>query len=346
LVTAEDEHTQVDYVVEQILKKREDSIELKKQAVLFRTSHHSDALEIELGRRNIPYVKFGGLKFLESAHVKDAICILRWAENPRDAIAAYRVLQLLDGIGPAIARRALEQLGQGGDEFESLRSFRAPAASRERFGELVRLLDELGRRDAPWEGQLGQLILWYRPLLFERYDAAQVRLGDLEQLESISSQYPSRERFLTELTLDPPDATGDNAGQPLLDEDYLILSTIHSAKGQEWDVVYLLNCADGCIPSDMATGHPEQVEEERRLLYVAMTRAKNELHLLHPLRFFVRGQHRHGDKHLFAPLSRFLPSSSHRHFERISAGRTHPGDDAPVAPGKSIDVARRVRNMW
>lgn len=168
----------------------------------------------------------------------------------------------------------------------------------------------------------------------------------LEQLDQISGNYKTRERFLTELTLDPPNATGDLAGPPLLDEDYLILSTIHSAKGQEWDAVYLLNCADGCMPSDMATGDPEQIEEERRLLYVAMTRARSQLHVVHPLRFFVRTQHRHGDKHLFAPLSRFLPASTHRHFERTSVGRGSTTDGAALTVTKPLDVAKRLREMW
>jgi DNA helicase-2/ATP-dependent DNA helicase PcrA len=364
LVTAEDESLQVDYVVERILKNREANIDLKKQAVLFRTAHHSDALEVELSRRNIPYVKFGGLKFLEAAHVKDTICILRWAENPLDTIAAYRVLQMLEGVGPAIARRALEHMrsNQAAEKpisensvfFESLKSFEAPAAARDSWEPMVKLMKELSSPQTPWKGQLHAVLGWYQPLLESNYDAAHVRAGDLEQLEQIAGEYVSRERFLSELTLDPPNATGDQAGPPLLDEDYLILSTIHSAKGQEWDVVYVLNCADGCIPSDMATGDPQQIEEERRLLYVAMTRAKNQLHLIHPLRFYVRTQHRHGDKHLFAPLTRFLPASTQRHFERCSMGRTQEQSSIAGQHGKlgqastptRIDVATRSRDMW
>ncbi len=182
------------------------------------------------------------------------------------------------------------------------------------------------------------------------YDAAHVRAGDIEQLEQIAGEYPSRERFLTELTLDPPEASGDLAGPPLLDEDFLILSTIHSAKGQEWDVVYLLNVADGCIPSDLSTGKPEQIEEERRLLYVAMTRARDELHLVHPQRMFIRQQSRHGDRHVYTPRSRFLPDPVLARFERRARARTQLGDGearrtaggAPVA----IDVGAKLRDMW
>jgi DNA helicase-2/ATP-dependent DNA helicase PcrA len=350
LVTAEDEALQVDYVVDSILKNREANIDLKQQAVLFRTAHHSDALEVELARRNVPFVKFGGLKFLEAAHVKDTICLLRWAENPQDSVAAYRVLQLLDGIGPAIAKRALahmeSQRPEGGGGFESLISFVPPVAAREAWPALVKLLSELSAPKAPWHGQLHAVMEWYQPVLENNYDAAHVRLGDLEQLEQISGDYKTRERFLTELTLDPPNACGDQAGPPLLDEDYLILSTIHSAKGQEWDAVYLLNCADGCMPSDMATGDPQQIEEERRLLYVAMTRARSQLHVVHPLRFFVRTQHRHGDKHIFAPLSRFLPASTHRFFQRTSVGRGCSDDGPAMELNKTLDVAGRLREMW
>ncbi len=346
LITAEDESLQVKYVVEQVLKNREGGMDLKKQAVLFRTAHHSDALEVELSRRNIPYVKFGGLKFLEAAHVKDTICILRWAENPSDSIAAYRVLQLLEGVGPAIAKRALEHLEEWQNNFESLIAYVPPPAAREAWPGLIKLLCELSAPKAEWSGQLHAVMEWYQPLLESNYDAAHVRLGDLEQLEQISGEYRTRERFLTELTLDPPNACGDQAGPPLLDEDYMILSTIHSAKGQEWDAVFVLNCADGCIPSDMATGDVQQIEEERRLLYVAMTRAKTQLHLVHPLRFYVRTQHRHGDKHLFTPLTRFLPASTHRLFERRSVGRQHGEATPSLSASKQIDVAGRLREMW
>ena len=146
-----------------------------------------------------------------------------------------------------------------------------------------------------------------RALIEARYDDARVRIGDLEALERIAAGFPSRERFLSELALDPPDKTSDEAGPPLKDEDYLILSTIHSAKGQEWRSVFVLNCVDGCIPSDLATGSSEEIEEERRLLYVAMTRAKDELALIVPQRFYVHGQPKYGDRAVFASRTRFCP---------------------------------------
>jgi DNA helicase-2/ATP-dependent DNA helicase PcrA len=346
LVTVEDERCQVDYVVERVLAHREAGIALARQAVLMRTAHHSDQLEIELGRRNIPFHKYGGLKFLEAAHVKDVLCVLRWAENPRDGVAAFRVLQLLPGIGPGLAGRAMDHLGRAAFDLASLAAFRPPASAAEEWQGLCRLLCRLRDAASAWPGQLGAVRDWYEPQLERLHEAAQVRIGDLEQLEQISAAYPSRERFLSELTLDPPEASGDLAGPPHLDEDYLILSTIHSAKGQEWDVVFVLNAADGCIPSDMSTGSPEQIEEERRLLYVAMTRARDWLHLVHPLRFFIRQQHRHGDRHVYTPRTRFVPDAILERFERQTFGRGH-ADDGPAATGGArVDLASSVREMW
>ena len=344
LTCVEDEATQVDYVVECILANREAGTDLKRQAVLFRAAHHSDALEVELGRRNIPFVKYGGLKFLEAAHVKDLLCILRWAENPTDSLAAFRVLQLLPGVGPSTARKALDHVGARGGSLTALADFVPPAAARELWSAFSALLVALA--GAEWRGQVTSVRTFYEPLLPELYDSAHVRLGDIEQLELIADEYPSRERFLTELTLDPPDASGDWAGPPLLDEDYLILSTIHSAKGQEWDSVFVLNVVDGCIPSDMATGSPEEIEEERRLLYVAMTRARDDLHLIHPQRMYVHNQRRRGDRHLYTPVSRFLDASVMPHLERKSRGRARPLDDDAAADMPRLDVAAKLREMW
>ena len=346
LAVVEDELCQVDYVVDRVLTAREAGVDLRRQAVLFRAGHHSDALEVELGRRNIPFVKYGGLKFLEAAHVKDVLCVLRWAENPSDSMAAFRVLQLLPGVGPAAARRALEHVGPGGS-LERLQSFTPPAAARELWPSFARMMARLADPATDWRGQLRQVRKVYDPLLEQSYDAAHVRMGDLEQLEQIAGEYPSRERFLTELTLDPPEASGDMAGPPLLDEDYLILSTVHSAKGQEWDAVYVLNVVDGCIPSDMATGDPAQVEEERRLLYVAMTRARDDLHLVHPLRMYIRNQSRRGDRHIYAPRSRFIPDEMLDRFERVSRGRDGGGlDGAAEANGVVVDVGAKLCQMW
>src|SRR6185369_2954300 len=207
------------------------------------------------------------------------------------------------------------------------------------------LLQALRARDVPVPEQIAMVRRWYQPHLERIYEAAHVRAGDLEQLERLATGYPSRERFLTELTLDPPGATGDEAGPPHLDEDYLVLSTIHSAKGQEWDVVYVLSVVDGCIPSDMATASPAHIEEERRMLYVAMSRARDHLYLVQPLRFYAREQHRGGARHVYAPRTRFLPDAILDVFERRAALRVEPVDDAPTSP-RRIDAAARIRAMW
>ncbi len=350
LTTVADEDGQVNFVADRILEQREAGVPLKQQAVLFRASHHSDLLEVELGRRNIPFVKFGGLRFLEAAHVKDALSCLRWAENPRDTLAVFRVAQLLPGIGPQHAERVCEALLESrGSLVGTLVGLSPPRAAAHDWPRLVELIGRLTEPGTPWPGQMGQVRRWYQPYLETWYDNARTRLGDLDQLERLADVAPSRERFLSELTLDPPESTGTEAGPPHLDEDYLILSTIHSAKGQEWDTVYLLNVADGCLPSDLATGTVEEIEEERRLLYVAMTRAKNTLTLVHPLRFFIRQQHRHGDRHIVTPRSRFLPDSVLPCFDRQAIGTQQGDGDAGLGTARNaprVDVAAKLRALW
>jgi DNA helicase-2/ATP-dependent DNA helicase PcrA len=346
LVTAEDERAQVDYVVAEVLRAREAGVPLRQQAVLFRSAHHSDALEVELGRRNIPFVKYGGLKFLEAAHVKDALSILRLAENLRDEVAAFRVLQLLPGVGPSTAQRAFAALAAREFSLDAVETFAPPPSAREDWPGFCALLLRLAR-DAEWPAQLGMARKWYEPHLARIYDHATLRTQDLAELEQIAAHYPSRERFLSELTLDPPQATGDHAGAPLLDEDYLILSTIHSAKGQEWDTVFVLNASDGCIPSDLAARHVAQIEEERRLFYVAMTRAKNALHIIHPLRFYVHQQAPYGDRHVYAPRTRFLPDALLDRFELVGAATALEGESATnLCALPALDLGRRLRNMW
>ena len=274
LVTVADEAEQARFVALRVLANREAGAALKAQAVLFRTSHHSAALELELTRRNVPFVKYGGLKFLDAAHVKDAVAMLRFAENPRDRVAGFRVAQLLPGVGPRIAETIVAAAAVG-DGFAAMMALTLPARARSGFAAFGEVMRRLAARAAPWPAEIADAVAWLSPVIETRYDDARVRMGDLEALERIAAGFPSRERFLSELALDPPDKTSDEAGPPLKDEDYLILSTIHSAKGQEWRSVFVLNCVDGCIPSDLATGSSEEIEEERRLLYVAMTRAKD-----------------------------------------------------------------------
>ena len=349
-VTVEDGDAEAEYVVTSILANRELGMDLKEQAVLFRGSHHSDRLELELVRRNIPYVKYGGLKFLEAAHVKDLLSVLKWAENPKNEVAAFRVLKLLPGMGPSNAARCFEHLAVNDHQFTSLQEFRSPAAAAEEwpgFCDLLTALSGAEVADRGWQAQLTQVRHWYQPHLERIYDGLDTREADLEQLEQISGRYPTRERFLTELTLDPPSAAGDLAGDPLLDEDYLILSTVHSAKGQEWESVFLLNVTDGNFPSEFATGKPEMIEEERRLLYVAMTRAKQSLTLVSPLRFHVTQQRRDGDRHVYGARSRFMSDRLLATMDNRFAGRPeNEGGAFRVRSDKRIDVAARMRQMW
>jgi len=346
LVSVADEAGQARYVVEAVLHNRETGMALKAQAVLFRASHHSGPLEVELTRRNIPFVKFGGLKFLEAAHIKDVLAFLRFAENPRDRVAGFRIIQLLPGVGPATAARVLDALAGDDSQLQNLAAFRPPAAAQAdwpAFAEAVRLVRS---RASNWPAEIELVCRWYEPHLTRIYDDAVIRQADLVQLAQIAQGYGSRERFLTELTLDPPDATSDEAGTPLLDEDYLILSTIHSAKGQEWKSVFVLNCVDGCIPADLATTTKAEIEEERRLLYVAMTRAKDHLHLVVPQRFYAHGQRTGGDRHMYASRTRFIPADILRHFASCTWPVTAPAAASVKTAAQPVDIGARMRRMW
>jgi len=349
-VTVEDGDAETEYVIQSVLENREFGMRLMDQAVLFRGAHHSDRLELELVRRNIPYVKYGGLKFLEAAHVKDMLSVLKWAENPKNEVAAFRVLKLLPGMGPANASRCYELLAVGNFSFSALHEFRPPSAAARGWSTFCRLMDSLSAveaDDAGWQPQLTQVRRWYQPQLERLYDGLDTREADLEQLEQISGAYPTRERFLTELTLDPPNAAGDLAGVPLLDEDYLVLSTVHSAKGQEWEAVFVLNVSDGNFPSEFATGKPAMIEEERRLLYVAMTRAKQALSLIAPLKYHVTQQRRDGDKHVYGARSRFLTNALLETMESCFHGRAESDTvRLQVQSDKRIDAASRIREMW
>ena len=355
LLTCSEESEQCQQVCEQVLEHREQGTPLRQQVVLFRTGHHSDLLELELTRRNIPFVKFGGLKFLESAHIKDVLALLRLLENPRDEVSWFRVLQLLDGVGPAAARSMLQSIGlrnspenfldtaspeqpietpspkflEQAPESAPLSPLvrlltsppRVPEAARE---SLARLLETFADCLAPGAAlppaaEIARIRRFCEPIFQQRYSSPQARLHDIEQLEQVAGAHATRGRFLSELALDPPTSTSDLAGPPLLDEDYLILSTVHSAKGGEWDVVHVIHAADGMIPSDMSTGDDQAIEEERRLFYVALTRARDNLYVYFALRFYRRPRGL-DDAHHFAQLTRFLPDQVQSLFERRTAG--------------------------
>ena len=351
LVTVRDEADQAGYVAGRVLEYRETGIALKSQAVLFRSSSHSAQLELELTRRGIPFVKYGGLKFLEAAHVKDVLCVLRWAENPRGRMAGFRVARLLPGVGPATAAKLLDAMAQAGDPVAAIHAFKFAPSAAESWHAFVDVFATLHRAKFAWPVDMDIVVHWYEPHLHRIYEDAYVRQQDLVQLQQIASTYSSRERFLTEVTLDPPAATSDEADATSRDDDYLILSTIHSAKGQEWKAVHILNVVDGCIPSDMSTGSNEEIEEERRLLYVAMTRAKDHLHLIVPQRFYVHQQSTYGARHVYASRTRFIPNGVTSFFDccawPIVAQPSRTADSGIAGEGiAKVDIAARVRGLW
>jgi DNA helicase-2/ATP-dependent DNA helicase PcrA len=346
LITCPDENHQDDEVIRLVLEHYEQGIPLREQAVLFRAASHSTSLELELTRRNIPFHKYGGLRFLETAHIKDLISFLRILENPRDEIAWFRVLQLLSGIGPATASSAVKHIQSSGFDPSSIASFKAPPAARkelEEFGILLTDLPKVG--DGSPSQQIDRILQFYRPLLIRNHENPEPRENDIEYLGMLATGYDSRRQFLADLILDPPTSTGDLAGPPTKDEDWLVLSTIHSAKGLEWDVVYLIHAADGCLPSDMSTGRDEEIEEELRLAYVAMTRARDFLYVLWPQRYYLR-PFGLSDRHNYAQCSRFFTDEVVATMDEVSLGRKAGIHDATMPKGQKGDIASRIRYMW
>jgi DNA helicase II / ATP-dependent DNA helicase PcrA len=276
---------------------------------------------------------------------KDVLSVLRWCENPRDRVAGFRVLQLLPGVGPTTAAKILDQIA-GGHRINDLSAVKPPKAAAEDWPGFAELIKAIHNANKTWPAEMHLVMAWYEPHLARLYDDSHKRIADLAQLEQIAGTYKSREKFLTELTLDPPDAT-TRAGAPSRDEEFTVLSTIHSAKGQEWKIVRILNVVDGCIPSDMATDTPEEIEEERRLLCVAMTRAKNDLDLIVPLKFYTHRQSGAGDQHMYADVSPFVSDIKHSALERKTwAERIESTPTSAVRSGRAIDVTSSIRQMW
>lgn len=347
LVLIPDEAEQARWVCNRILEHREAGIKLTQQAVLFRAASHSAALELELMRRNIPFVKFGGLKFLEASHIKDVLAVLRFAQNPNGRMAGFRVAQLIPGIGAATATRLLDAVAEAPEALAAVEAFAVPAKAQGDWQAFVELYRQLRAPGLRWPADIELARNWYQPHLERLHDDAPVRGADLDQLAQLAGGYGNRESFLAEITLDPPEATSDRAGPPLLDEDYVILSTIHSAKGQEWKSVHVLNVVDGCIPSDMSTGSAEEIEEERRLLYVAMTRAKEHLHLVVPNRFYVKQQAQMGDRHMYAARTRFVTPAMLKHFEEcVWMTADVAQSKKPMPDSVRMLVRDRARNAW
>jgi DNA helicase-2/ATP-dependent DNA helicase PcrA len=347
LVSVTDGFEQARYVAENVLRNRELGIPLRGQSVLFRTALHSTLLELELGRRNIPFVKFGGLKFVDTAHLKDLLAILRWGTNCRDSVAGHRALSLIPGIGSKLASRIVGRVVTSRSLVDTLMSFNPIQPAAAFWPDFVVLMRRLCSSSQGWPGDLDAAQGWYDPLLDILHDNPEARRADLDQLGQIAGTFSSREQFLTDLTLDPPDTASDESGKSCLDDEYLTLSTIHSAKGLEWSAVFILSVVDGCIPSVLGVGSCDDLEEERRLLYVGMTRAKNDLHLILPNRLYSDGQPAHGDRSISALRTRFIPPALLHHFEQRHWPDTRKGrDDFGEQLARTNRVRSAVRDMW
>lgn len=346
LVPCRTETAEAAFVAETVLQHAESGIPLQRMAVLMRAADHSADLEIELTRRRIPFRKYGGLRFLEIAHVKDVLAILRLAHNPRAEIAAFRVFQLLSGIGPATAALLWAAWSAAGHSPSGLKSARVPESARQELAALADLLDELRRASPSPATAVARVREFYRPICERIHDRADARARDLENLERIAAGYDNLSDFLTDLALDPPAAGGDLAGPPVKNDDWLVLSTIHSAKGGEWDVVFLIHAADGCLPSDLSTGSVEEIEEERRLLYVAVTRARDFLYVSWPLRFRVRSPSR-DVRSVLAPPSRFLSAAVRATMEESPSPGPHTDgirEEPALMPVAGLHD--RLRQRW
>lgn len=318
LVACADEYAEARYVVEQILEHQKTGIPLQHQAVLFRASHHSLALEMELARRKIAFNKYGGLKFAEAAHVKDLVAFLRLAENPRDVVSGLRLLKLLPGIGPKKAQGIMDEFLTVGGDLDRLARCKVPAPAAPSWAEFLTLLRELTKEPVPEvAAQVSRVLKFFTPLLRQTYDEPEQRLEDLRKLCDLGERFEDRASFLAELTLEPPTSTQDIAGASAQAKDFLVLSTIHSAKGLEWDVVVVINATEGAIPSNRAMETSAQLDEELRLFYVALTRARTWLTVTYP-RYRTSFQGNWGN---WEPptLTRFLPAAVRRWFQQSNA---------------------------
>jgi DNA helicase II / ATP-dependent DNA helicase PcrA len=345
LIRCHDEATQAREICARVLTEYEAGVAFQQQAVLVRTSHHSDLLEVELTARGIPYVKYGGLRFTEAAHVKDFLAAARVVANPADQLAWFRLVRLHEGIGPVLAQRVIELLrvtepavfSRWPHAEEAL-----PARARPALTATIGALAVAADLDSTAE-RAAAILAALRDPLQARYADAAVRMADLERLADAAAASPSLHDALVELALDPPVSGSDLAGRPRLDDDFLVISTVHSAKGLEWPVVHMPQLADGAVPSDMALSTPAGLEEEQRLFYVAVTRARDRVYLYAPLRMH---HHRTGadDRHGYAQLTRFLTKSALARCEVTQARPARPAL-VPLAP-LAAAVDDQLRSLW
>jgi DNA helicase-2/ATP-dependent DNA helicase PcrA len=345
LVRCHDEATQAREICARVLAAHESGVELREQAVLVRAAHHSDVLEVELSVRGIPFVKYGGLRFTEAAHVKDFLAAARVVANPADDLAWFRLLRLHEGIGPVHARRIIEAIAPADpapfDRWPEATAA-APLRARAALTATVAALADAAGLERSADRAIAILAALVDPLR-ARYPDVGVRLADLERLTDAVASRPSLHDALVELALDPPVSTSDLAGPPRLDQDFLVISTMHSAKGLEWRVVHLPHLVDGAVPSDMALGTAVGLAEELRLFYVAVTRARDQLYLYAPLRMH---HHRAGrdDRHSYAQLTRFLDAAALARCEVTDAEPPRPL--IPRVPALAARVDAALDDLW
>jgi DNA helicase II / ATP-dependent DNA helicase PcrA len=354
LVTVRDEHEQTRFVVDRILELHEEGIPLREMAVLFRAGYMSADLEIELANREVPFEKWGGLKFLEAAHVKDVVAFLRVIDNPRDEVSWYRVLMLLPGIGDTTARSIMASMAERGWDLEALTHWTPPARARDAHKQLTQLLRRLRgnlRADAPAPdhpvaAEIDAIRRMYDDLLRDKYDRPEPRLADLDQLRAIASGFPSRATFLSTIALEPPHSTQDLAeGGSEAEDDALVLSTAHSSKGKEWDVVFLIWAVDGSFPLARATEQEEELEEERRLMYVALTRARNHLLVSYPMNAYSS---RRSADYSIDQLSRFIDRGVREKMQRVvlAAEDDRPPERAVEPEAAKVDLFALLRGRF
>ena len=347
LVTTRDEQQQTRFVVDRILELHEEGTPLREIAVLVRAGYMSADLEIELTNRKIPFEKWGGIKFLEASHVKDVLAFLRVLENPRDEVSWYRILMLMPGIGDVTARAMMESMAERSWDPDAFSHFMPPPRARDAHKNLAALLRRLrGVRaeDASVGEDIDEIRLLYDSILAERYDRSEPRLADLDQLRVIAAGYPGRSAFLAALALEPPQSTQDLGAGGESDDDALVISTVHSAKGKEWDAVFVIWAVDGWFPSSRSLEDESQLEEERRLMYVAMTRARNHLAVTYPLNVYAT---RRGSDYSIDQLSRFIDRGLREKMQRVvpqeAAAVVAP--EAPVA-GPPIDLRALLKGRF
>lgn len=293
IITAATENMQSKFVVQRVLELREEGVALNDIAVLFRSSFHSFDLEIELNKAGIPYVKFGGFKFMETAHIKDIVSYLKVVENPRDVVAWNRIMLLIDGVGPRTAEKVIADILQhkvnGLSGNDRSRTFWATYNNHpEKLTDLFRTMKEIVSEEMPPADKIGVILRHYIPFFKNKYDDYRKRQKDLEMFRTICERYRSVNTFLSDLALEPPNESVSDITPTGAEDEFLILSTIHSAKGLEWHTVFIIYCLEGRFPSNRSAESDEEMDEERRLMYVACTRAKENLYITYPINLYDR----------------------------------------------------------